>query len=645
MKLLKKIDDFLFRKQRKGIEPEEKAEASSVINGYRKAADIIAPSAFERTPDYLRTGSTYNAGLMAVDYPRFVRLGWLSRLFRHAGNVDLALHIRPVDPRHAIDTLTRKIAEFQAVIRSQVAAGKITDPEIEAALKDAEELRARLQFNEESLIDASFYVRVFENDPKAMEDLLVEIEYLADAADLHTRRALFRQQQLFDSTLPLAIDTIGQKRSFTSSALATTFPFVSPQLSSSKGTPILLGMTEDRSLVMFDIFSMPSFNSCIIARTGAGKSYLAKLLALRHFFMGVDIVVIDPKGEYGPLAHAVGGQVIKLSMQSGDRINIFDVDIHEGVDETAGDYLSSKIVTIFRFLSMLLKREVSSRERNILLKAIEQCYAERDITRDPESLYEDGYITHRDDKVLVRPERKKKQMPTLSDLGRILREQYGPEGAGLAEDLDTYINGIYSKILNAESNVNLDNRFIIFDISDLEEELAQYATFVSLEWLWTRIKRQPKKRLIMVDEAWKLLLQHDQSGEYLAAIARTARQFWGGLMVITQQPKDVLDSEHGRAIITNAEVRILLRQDWGSLNDLEKLFSLSEEEKAYLSRSERGSALLIAGNEHIAVHNVKAFDHEHPLITTDPQELESLRQKVSDQELLASMRRPEGGEQ
>src|SRR5690606_22585346 len=141
------------------------------------------------------------------------------------------------------------------------------------------------------------------------------------------------------------------------------------------------------------------------------------------------------------LAHAVGGQVIKLSMQSGDRINIFDVDIHEGVDETAGDYLSSKIVTIFRFLSMLLKREVSSRERNILLKAIEQCYAERDITRDPESLYEDGYITHRDDKVLVRPERKKKQMPTLSDLGRILREQYGPEGAGLAEDLDTYING------------------------------------------------------------------------------------------------------------------------------------------------------------------------------------------------------------
>src|SRR5690606_14895472 len=221
--------------------------------------------------------------------------------------------------------------------------------------------------------------------------------------------------------------------------------------------------------------------------------------------------------------------------------------------------------------------------RNILLSAVEKVYEERGITRDPNSLFENEAVTRQDGRVLLVPNRKKKAMPTLGDLARVL-QTYGKEGERLAEALQPYTTGVYSGVFNVETNVDLENRFIVFDISDMEEELAQFATFVSLEWLWTRIKRRPKKRLVLIDEAWRLLLQHNESAEYMSMIARTARQFWGGLMVITQQPQDVLGSEHGRAIITNSEVRILLRQDRGNLDALGTLFSLSEEEKNYLAR-------------------------------------------------------------
>lgn len=597
--------------------------------GISSLQDLLAPSVFAREPDSLLVGNVYNAGLFVSGYPRFVRLGWLSRLFRHPGNLDIAMYINPIDPRKAIETLTRKIAQFTATLNEQTHKGQIPDPEFEAALEDAEELRRKLQFSEESLFELGMYFNLFNTDPKQLQDLMAEVEYLADAAELQTRRAIYRQQENFDSVIPVGTDYIANVRNFTTSALATTFPFVSPQLSATEGMPILLGVTEDRNLVMFDIFSLPSFNSCIIARTGAGKSYLAKLLTLRHLCMGVDIVVIDPKGEYDALAKAIGGQVIKLSLQSKDKINIFEVDLQEGEGDV-GDFLSSKIVTIFRFLSMMIGKEMTPRERNILLSAVEKVYEERGITRDPNSLFENEAVTRQDGRVLLVPNRKKKAMPTLGDLARVL-QTYGKEGERLAEALQPYTTGVYSGVFNVETNVDLENRFIVFDISDMEEELAQFATFVSLEWLWTRIKRRPKKRLVLIDEAWRLLLQHNESAEYMSMIARTARQFWGGLMVITQQPQDVLGSEHGRAIITNSEVRILLRQDRGNLDALGTLFSLSEEEKNYLARCERGSALVIAGNNHIAVHNIKAFAHEHPLITTDPEELaqlrESLRQK------------------
>lgn len=601
----------------------------AVLRGMERMVDLIAPSAIGIHPDRLDVGGMQYTGLFASQYPRFVRFGWLSRLYRHPGNVDIALHITPVDPRTAIEALTDKMARFGATLQQQVLEGKVTDIQVEAVLEDAEQLRRKLQFGEESLFEVGLYFGLFESDPKRLEALVKEVEFLAGAAGMQTRRALYRQLEHFNTVLPAGDDYIGHVRNFTTSALATAFPFVSPQLSSTDGMPVFLGLTEDRAIVMFDIFSMPSFNSCIIARTGAGKSYLAKLLALRHLYMGVDVVVIDPKGEYVPLARAVGGQVIKLSLASDQHVNIFDIDAHE-VSE-GQDFLSAKILSVFRFISMLLGGQMSPRERNLLLQCIERCYAERGITRDPRSLYEGEPEVRAGDRVLLRPRMRKKRMPTMGDLNRILRQEGGDLGRELAEQLQPYVTGVYSSVFNAETNVDMDNRFLVFDVSDMQDELAPYATFVSLEWLWTRIKRQPKKRIILIDEAWRLLLGHKESAEYMAMLARTARQFWGGIMVITQQPQDVLGSEHGIAIISNAEIRILLRQDRGNLDELGQLFKLSEEEKSYLAQCDRGSALLIAGNQHILVSRILAFPHEHPLITTDPAELARMRDGEGDE--------------
>jgi len=598
----------------------DKRTRDVVDKGRLRVNDLIAPDAIKIDPNHIQVGDRLIRTIFITGYPRTASIGWLNRLYSYGENIDISIHIEPLPTERVIKDLTKKITQFQTAQFMDYKKGKIEDIAISSAKSDAEQLRAALHTGVEKLYYQAIYISVSGKNNEELDQITEEIETLCSSIGLVTRQAIFQQEQGFTTCLPLGQDRIRSKRNFSTSSLATCIPFVSSELTMTDGTPVLYGINMlNGSLVMFDRFSLNNYNSVTLATSGAGKSFFVKLESIRYMGLGANVIIVDPNGEYRRLVDTYGGQYIRLASGSKQKINPLDVELVQ--EEEGKNFLVEKILGVVSIIEVMIGRKLSAREKKILLDCTEDTYKKFGITRNKESLQEDFFDEGSE---FFQLEAGTKKMPTLSDLEGTLRQR-GEEAVNLADELEPYTSGVLS-LFNGETNVNLDSNLIVFDIKDMEKELADLAMFITLEFIWNKIKRNDgKRRLLVVDEAWQLM-RNEQSANYLIGVAKIARKFNAGLSIISQNVEDFLKN-NGEGIITNAEMKVLLRQSNADITKLTELFGMSASEQGFVRSAGKGEALLFLGGNRTAVQ-VIADELEFLLCDTSPENRDIIEQML-----------------
>ena len=590
--------DFLKRKKQPTKTPLTPSE--TLAKGLTDVKDIIAPAAIEVDFDHVQIGNHYFRTLFVSGYPRFVGADWLSPLINFEHTLDIAMFYYPIESKGVLDDLRRKIAEMEATITTDVERGRAVDPAVQAALEDAKSLQEQLVKGVERFFQFSLYVSVRADSLQELNNITRRVEATLGSLMILSKHATLQMEQAFQSTVPTCLDKLMVTRNMDTTSLATTFPFTSSELTANEG--ILYGINEHNgSLIIFDRFTLENANSVLFAKAGAGKSYLVKLEAMRSLMFGTEVMVIDPEGEYRTLCQALGGEYISFSTNEPARINPFDLS---GIYEEGEDELALKILSLHRLFKIIFG-DISNREEAILDRALVLAYKSKGITQDPET--------------------QKKEPPLMEDLYKVLLGFEEDEAKGLAERLERYVKGSLAGIFDQRSNVDIKNNLTVFGVRDLEDKLRPIAMFIILDFIWNRIKKEMKKRILIVDEAW-YLMQYPDSARFLYSIAKRARKYYLGLTTITQDVEDFLASDYGKAIVTNSSIQILLKQHPAAIDRITEVFYLSDGEKRLLLSANIGEGLFFAGSNHVAIQ-VVASPEEHRLVTTKPSELLAMEQE------------------
>lgn len=560
---------------------EEKQKELSLTFGEQDAVDVLSYAGLEEGADHLLIDGVYIRTLYISGYPFVASSGWLDSLINFNHDTDISYHLHEVNALHALPKLHRKITELESTRRAMMKAGKIVGSEVTDPLESAIELRDKIQRGQEKLFQMSIYIAIRADSLEGLNKTTKLLEATMSARLFYSKVARYQQLEALQSILPRGEDQLAQKRNLDSSSAALTFPFMSSELVQESG--ILYGVNKsNNSLVILDRFSLHNANSIVFAQSGSGKSYTTKVEILRQLMQGTKVLVIDPEREYKRLSETVGGTYIKLSAKSKEKINPFDLAT---TFHTKGD-LAEHVQDLTAVID-LMAEGLDKREKAAVDKAILKVY-----------------------------KKAKKEQPLLEDL---YAELHSLGQLQLCERLEKYISGSSSEIFNSHTNIQLDNRLVIFDIKDMPANLRPIMMLIISNFIQNQVKAKPEKRMLVIDEGW-LLLQHEQSARFIAGLVRRARKYYLGVSFISQQADDFLKSDYGRAIASQSAPRILMRQDTTTIKTVVSEFSLSEYEQQFLLTCERGDALIIADQNHVAV-KVVASDKEHPLITTDPTEL------------------------
>jgi len=592
--------DFFKRKQKQPA-PDILSSNADIEKIYQEGratiTDLIAPSALRVNSNFIQVGETFAKTIFVTTYPRYLQTAWFSPIINLDVPMDISMFIHPIETTEILKSLRREVTQVESQIHLEQEAGKVRDPVLETALRDIEELRDRLQQGTVRFFRYGLYMTIYANDKESLEKAAQFIESLLESRLVYVKEAVFRSEQGFASTLPVANDELGVSNNMNSTPLSTTFPFVSSDLSSNTG--ILYGINRhNNSLILFDRFEMENANMVIFAKSGAGKSYAVKLEILRSMMMGTGIIVIDPENEYEHLCEAAGGTFISISLSSDYHLNPFDLPaIPE--DEDPKDILRNNIASLIGLLHIMLGN-ITPEEDSILDRAIAETYAMKDITPDTNL----RSFT-------------KEQVPTMSDLYGVLRNMEG--GEDLAIRLEKYTQGVFAGFLNNPTNVNLENQMVVFNIRDMQEEMRPVAMYVVLHFIWNEIRSKMKKRLIVVDEAW-VMMQYEDAGSFMFSIAKRCRKYYAGLTTITQDISDFLSSRYGKPIVTNSSIQLLMKQSPASIDIIGDTFFLTDQEKFMLLESNVGEGIFFAGAKHVAIQVVASYT-EDQLVTTSPAQI------------------------
>lgn len=578
----------------------EQMEAEAIYRqGIVSLRDLIAPPSIEIAGDHIRIGTRFARTLYVYGYPRQIFTGWLSPIINLDEVIDMSLFIYPVESQVVLNNLRRKVGQLEASYAINQEKGRVRDPGLEAAITDAEELRDKLQVGEERFFRFGLYVTLYSDSLDELKNIQRKVEGIMGQSLVYTKPATMQMEPAFNSTLPLAADQLGVARNMNTGALSTSFPFTSAELSRNEG--VLYGINRhNNGLVLFDRFSLENANMVVFAKSGAGKSFAVKLEALRSLMLGTEVICIDPEDEYRNLADAVGGSYLRLSLASQNRLNPFDLP-HVLDSEDADNALRANIITLHGLLRLMMgstAAPLTPAEDADLDVAIINTYAKAGITNDP--------LTHN-----ATP-------PTMNDLYKTLAEMSG-NGPALAQRLRKYTSGTFAGIFSEQSNVDLYNKFVVFNIRDLEEELRPVGMYIILNYIWNKVKADKKRRILVVDEAWQLM-KYEDSANFMFSIAKRARKYLLGLTTISQDVDDFLSSRMGRAVVSNSSLQLLLKQAPSSVDIVGETFKLTSEEKARLSTFPVGEGLFFAGLNHV-VMRILASQTEHQLISTTPQQL------------------------
>ena len=560
-------------------------------SGARGAALPLVSSA-EEFPRHVRVGDAARRTVAVVGYPHEVRLGWLEPVVTHPGPVDVSVHIEPVPTKLASERLRRQLSKFESSRRLDSSRGRLADPDLEAAAEDARELAHRLARGQGRLFSLGLYATVRGTDA---EDAAVEAERLRSVMDsllLEAVPTTFRSLEGWLTTLPLGLDLLRMRRTVDTEALAAGFPFASAE--PSEGGGVLWGLnSRTGGLVTWDRFAQANHNAVLLARSGAGKSYLTKLELLRSLYRGVETVVVDPDDEYARLCEAVGGITIRLGA-AGVRLNPLDL-----TDDP--EVLDRRVMFMHTLVAVLLGRALDAPERACLDRSLLAAYAAKGITGDPR--------THR------RP------APVLADVASALEADTDAAGPALAERLRPFVSGSHRHLFDGPTTTSPDGHLVVFSLRDLPEETKGAGILLVLDAVW-RTVADPSRRVqrqVVVDEGW-WLMREEAGARFLFRLAKGARKHWCGLTVTTQDAADVLGSDLGAAVVSNAATQVLLRQSPQAMPALADAFRLSEGEQRFLLSARRGEGLLLGGTDRVAFRSL-ASPAEHRLVTTDPAEL------------------------
>lgn len=574
--------------------PDVSPSVSVLAQGTTNVKDIIAPEAIEVDFSDVKINDTYYRTLFVAGYPRFVNANWLSPLINFNHSLTISMFIYPVDGKGVIEDLRRKIAEMEAELQGDIQRGRIINIDTQVKLEDARSLQEQLAKGAERFFQFGLYVTIRDDKKDILDRVTNHVKSTLGALLIVAKTATLQIEDGFKTTLPTGLDKLKINRNMDTTSLATTFPFTSSELTQNEG--LMYGINEHNdSLVVFDRFSLENANMVVFAKSGSGKSYMVKLEILRSLLFDTEVIVIDPEDEYRKLTSTIGGTYIDFSFTSPNRINPFELPQLAEPDENE---LAMKIISLHSLLKIMLG-DVTAAEEAILDRALVMTYQMKGITRDPS--------THGS------------EPPLMEDLYKVLVGMEEAVARGLADRLEKYVKGSFQGIFSQKSNVNFGNQLTVFGIKNLQDELRPTAIFIILDYIWTKVKRDLKRRLLVVDEAWYLMKSED-SATFLYGIAKRARKYFLGLTTITQDVEDFLGSDHGKAIVSNASIQVLMKQSTSAIDKLAGVFFLSQGERHLLLTAEVGEALFFAGQNHVAMR-VVASPEEHALITTDPREI------------------------
>jgi conjugal transfer ATP-binding protein TraC len=598
---------YKFKKKRKYTQKEILKKSLQFSFGEQDQIDLISYSGLQENPTYLQMGDKFVRTLFISGYPYVASTGWLSMLINFNHNIDISYHIEQVDPMFALPKLNRKITELESTKRTMLKQGKVIGSEITDPLDSAMELKDKIQRGQEKLFQISIYMTITADSLIDLQKITTMLETVMSTRLFYIKPATFQQLEGLQSILPRCENLLSQKRNLDSSSAALTFPFVSSELVQESG--ILYGINRsNNSLVIIDRFSLNNANSIIFAQSGSGKSYTAKVEILRQLMQGTKVIVIDPEREYKQLAHSVNGTYIKLSAKSKEKINPFDFSNNTDNEE---NNLSEHIQDLTEIIALMVG-SLTSDEKAVIDKAILQTYKKFGWTLKVSNYVPKENRDKRGRKL------KQKSIPLLKDFYKTLKQM---KQKNLCSRLEKFVKGSLASVFDSQTNIELNNRLIIFDIKDLNESLRQIMMMVIANFVNLEVKTKPQKRILVIDEGW-MLLQHDESARFIAGLARRARKYYLGVTIISQQANDFLSSEYGRAIASQSSLRVLMKQDTTTIKKVASEFNLSEYEERFLLTCDRGEALIIADQNHVAL-KVVASEKEHPLLTTDPREIYS----------------------
>lgn len=601
--MAKKLDPVDIAAQQRAREQAEVEQA--FLKGMTTLRDLIAPSSLEIHSSHFRVGTKYGRTMYIYGYPRELYTGWLSGLINIDQVIDISMFIYPVETEVVLNNLRKKVTQLEADMSINADKGRTRDPGKEAALADAEELRDQLQVGAERFFRYGLYVTIYGDSLEELGFVQHTIETLFGQQLVYSKVASSQQEQGLNSTIPQMADQLQIRRNMNTGAISTSFPFTSADLTQEKG--VLYGINmHNNGLVIFDRYSLENANMVVFAKSGAGKSFTVKLEALRSMMLGADVLIIDPENEYQKLSDAVGGSYIRLSLSSDTRINPFDLPRVIDSDE-ADDALRANLVTLHGLLRLMLGGSqvaangqimagLTPAEEADLDQGLIDTYARVGITSDP--------LTHNS------------TPPTITDLYDTLLHM-GGTGPQLAQRLRKYTSGTFAGIFSQQSNIDINNNMVVFNIRDLEDELRPVAMYIVLSHIWNITRTIQKKRMLIVDEAWQLM-KYDDSANFLFSLAKRARKYFLGLTTITQDVEDFMGSKMGRAIVANSSMQLLLKQSSSAVDVLADVFKLTEEERKRLANFPVGQGLFFAGQNHVHIQII-ASETETGLISTNPQ--------------------------
>ncbi len=566
---------------------------------YRRGAvsikDLISPASLKITPNHLILGDKFLRTIFVINYPRYISVGWFSPIINLNSTFDVSMFFYPVSSAVILKQLKKKVGALEAQIISDAEKGAARDPLRETALRDIEALRDALTQGIEKFFQFALYVTIYAESKDELDKMTASIENIFGSRLVYSKKVFYQAEQGFNSTLPICNDELYITFNMNSSPIASSFPFISSELTSDNG--ILYGINRhNNSLILFDRFSLQNANTVVFATSGAGKSYAIKLEVLRSLMLGTDVIIIDPEYEYKHLSDAVGGTYINVSLSSENKINPFDLPRSIGGESKPGDIIRSAVITTKGLIRLMLG-ELTHEEDSIVDRALLETYAKKDITADS-------------DLTKIEP-------PIMQDFQDILEGMEG--GADLALRLKKYTQGTFSGLFNSPTNVRMDNILICFSVRDLEDELRPIAIYMIINYIWNVVRSEMKKRILVIDEAW-WLMQHEDSAKFIYALVKRCRKYYLGVTTITQDVNDFLVSPYGQAIVTNSSLQLLLKQSSAAIDLIQKIFVLTEGEKYLLLECGVGEGIFFAGSKHAAIKIVASYT-EDQLITSDPRQL------------------------